>query len=150
MKSLPSIWRFVVKFIYSEKATKFLPVPVKKRWRLRKIFVAFSEYMNFNHQIYGEDFVNFRGFLQKYELYLSMRHLYVKNGTYIVNGKLSMPIMQIWVKFILGFFVTVFFLSKQNLDGWASCGEICGISNCSCHLFAAQDWQANRQARQLP
>ena len=43
-------------FIYSEKVTKILRnlhlfltgTPVKKRWRFRKNFVVFSEYMNFN------------------------------------------------------------------------------------------------------
>ena len=47
----------ILKFIYSEKATNFLrnlhlfltgtTTSQKKRWRFRKIFVAFSEYMNF-------------------------------------------------------------------------------------------------------
>ena len=71
MKSSPSIWRYVVKFIYSKKATKFLPVPVKKGgdfakfllpsqniWTLiikstvksLSIFVAFYENMNFIFQ----------------------------------------------------------------------------------------------------
>ena len=47
----------VVKFIYSEKATKFCEiftlllsyvVPVKSKVKISQNFVAFSEYMNFN------------------------------------------------------------------------------------------------------
>ena len=47
----------VVKFIYSEKATKFFEistfllsyvVPVKSKVEISQNFVAFSEYMNFN------------------------------------------------------------------------------------------------------
>ena len=50
-----SLW--CVKFIYSEKATKFCEiftlllsyaVPVKSRVKISQNFVAFSEYMNFN------------------------------------------------------------------------------------------------------
>ena len=46
-----------LKFIYSEKATKFCKiftlllsyvVPVKSKAKILKTFVAFSEYMNFN------------------------------------------------------------------------------------------------------
>ena len=55
-----SFWvQFYVKFIYSEKATKFceistedLPyvVPVKPTMEIFQTFVAFSEYMNFKRQ----------------------------------------------------------------------------------------------------
>ena len=47
----------LLKFIYSEKATKFFEVitlllsyvvPVKSKVKISKNFVAFSEYMNFN------------------------------------------------------------------------------------------------------
>ena len=53
---LPSLERYL-KFIYSEKATKFCEifnlllsyvVPVKKKMKILQNFVAFSEYMNFN------------------------------------------------------------------------------------------------------
>ena len=46
-----------LKFIYSEKATKFCEifplllsyvVPVKSKWKISQNFVAFSEYMNFS------------------------------------------------------------------------------------------------------
>ena len=49
-------WLVTVKFIYSEKATKFceiftLPlsyvVPVKNKVKISQNFLAFSEYMNF-------------------------------------------------------------------------------------------------------
>ena len=48
-----------LKFIYSEKATKFCEifplllsyvVPVKSKGKILQKFVAFSEYMNFNHK----------------------------------------------------------------------------------------------------
>ena len=48
---------FDLKFIYSEKATKFCKistlllfyvVPVKSKVKISQNFVAFSEYMNFN------------------------------------------------------------------------------------------------------
>ena len=51
-----SIWHYVVKFIYSEKATNFCEissldlsyvVPVKSKVKISQNFVAFSEYMNF-------------------------------------------------------------------------------------------------------
>ena len=40
----------LIKFIYSEKATKFCLMYYQSNnlWRFRKNFVAFSEYMNFN------------------------------------------------------------------------------------------------------
>ena len=47
-------WLYVVKFIYSEKATKFCEIftllltVVKSKVKILKKFVAFSEYMNFN------------------------------------------------------------------------------------------------------
>ena len=49
---------WLVKFIYSEKATKFCEifhlllsyvVPVKSKGKILQNFVAFSEYMNFNN-----------------------------------------------------------------------------------------------------
>ena len=75
----------LIKFIYSEKATKFLrnlhlfclvQHTVKKRWRFRKIFVAFSEYMNFNSWISAFQLSNgcnidvciiFEGFLKNFD-----------------------------------------------------------------------------------
>ena len=54
---LPANQTYVVKFIYSEKATKFCEistlllsyvVPVKGKVESSQNFVAFSEYMNFN------------------------------------------------------------------------------------------------------
>ena len=53
------VWRQLknVKFIYSEKATKFCEIfllllttvhTVKSKWKISQNFVAFSEYMNFN------------------------------------------------------------------------------------------------------
>ena len=48
-----------LKFIYSEKATKFCEiftlllsyaVPVKSKVKISQNFVAFSEYMNFKHE----------------------------------------------------------------------------------------------------
>ena len=51
---------FFLKFIYSEKATKFCEistvdlfyvVPVKSTVEILQNFVVFSEYMNFKHQI---------------------------------------------------------------------------------------------------
>ena len=51
----------IVKFIYSEKATKFCEIstldlsyvgPVKSTVEISQNFVAFSEYMNFNLFIY--------------------------------------------------------------------------------------------------
>ena len=51
----------VIKFIYSEKATKFCEiftlilsyvVPVKSKVKISQNFVAFSEYMNFNNVFY--------------------------------------------------------------------------------------------------
>ena len=48
---------YIVKFIYSEKATKFCEiftlllsyvVPVKSKVKILQNFVAFSDYMNFN------------------------------------------------------------------------------------------------------
>ena len=54
-------WNFdLLKFIYSEKATKFwgistlllsYAVPVKSKVEISQNFVAFSEYMNFNFQL---------------------------------------------------------------------------------------------------
>ena len=50
-------WKYVVKFIYSEKATKFSKistvdlfyvVTVRSTVEISQNFVAFSEYMNFN------------------------------------------------------------------------------------------------------
>ena len=52
----------LLKFIYSEKATKFCEistvdlsyvVPVKSKVKILKKFVALSEYMNFKAQIYS-------------------------------------------------------------------------------------------------
>ena len=54
--TVPQIQNLVVKFIYSEKATKFCEifpfilsylVPVKIKVKISQNFVAFSEYMNF-------------------------------------------------------------------------------------------------------
>ena len=52
------ISNLIVKFIYSEKATKFSEIftlllsyvvpPVKSKVKISQNFVAFSEYMNFN------------------------------------------------------------------------------------------------------
>ena len=51
------LWSLCLKFIYSEKATKFCEistlllsyvVPVKSKVEISQNFVAFSEYMNFN------------------------------------------------------------------------------------------------------
>ena len=54
-----------VKFMYSEKATKFdelvMTLISNFRWIFRQIFVAFSEYMNFN-------------LLRIYELYRNINH----------------------------------------------------------------------------
>ena len=61
---------FSVKFIYSEKATKFWEiftllfpyvVPVKNEVKISQNFVAFSEYMNFTLQekLMDTDFVQF-------------------------------------------------------------------------------------------
>ena len=55
--SSSSIYSWFIKFIYSEKATKFCQiytlilsyvVPVKSKVTISQNFVAFSEYMNFN------------------------------------------------------------------------------------------------------
>ena len=48
----PFIQVYTLKFIYSEKATKFnlllsYVVPVKSKVKIAQNFVAFSEYMNF-------------------------------------------------------------------------------------------------------
>ena len=52
-----TFWTYLVKFIYSEKATKFCEiftlllshvVPVKSKVKISQNFVAFSEYVNFN------------------------------------------------------------------------------------------------------
>ena len=54
------IWQLLLKFIYSDKATKFCEistlllsyvVPVKSKVEISQNFVAFSEYMNFNQQV---------------------------------------------------------------------------------------------------
>ena len=54
---LQHLWYLVIKFIHSEKATKFCKistvnscyvVPVKSTEEISQNFVAFSEYMNFN------------------------------------------------------------------------------------------------------
>ena len=51
-----SFWSIVIKFIYSEKATKFCEIfpllltvctVVKSKGKISQNFVAFSEYMNF-------------------------------------------------------------------------------------------------------
>ena len=51
---------FFLKFIYSEKATKFYEifalllsylVPVKRKVKISQNFVAFSEYMNFKENV---------------------------------------------------------------------------------------------------
>ena len=51
-------WKWMVKFIYSEKATKFLKISTllltgttwdKSKVEISQNFVAFSEYMNFTH-----------------------------------------------------------------------------------------------------
>ena len=64
------------KFIYSEKARKFCEiftlllsyvVPVKSKVKVSQNFVAFSEYKNFNSQIYGGDFAKLSGLLRIYE-----------------------------------------------------------------------------------
>ena len=61
----------IIKFIYSEKATKFCEVftnylsyvlPVKKLVEILQNFVAFSEYMNFNNSI------------NKMGYYISLKH----------------------------------------------------------------------------
>ena len=55
-----------VKFIYSEKATKFCEifplllsygVPVKSKGKISQNFVAFSEYMNFTKRIQKKDVI---------------------------------------------------------------------------------------------
>ena len=55
---------YVLKFIYSEKTTKFCEistvdlsyvVPVKSTVEISQNFVAFSDYMNFTQSIRGED-----------------------------------------------------------------------------------------------
>ena len=60
----------VIKFIYSEKATKFCEiftlllsyaVPVKSKVKISQNFVAFSEYMNFNQSY--QYFIERTGFL---------------------------------------------------------------------------------------
>ena len=57
------IVQFIIKFIYSEKATKFSKiftlllsyiVPVISKVKILQTFVAFSEYMNFTHLEYLE------------------------------------------------------------------------------------------------
>ena len=54
---LEQVWPWIVKFIYSEKATKVCEIftlllsyvgPVKSKVNISQKFVAFSEYMNFN------------------------------------------------------------------------------------------------------
>ena len=58
---------FILKFIYSEKATKFCEiftlllsyaVPVKSKEKISQNFVPFSEYMNFTNSLH-QDFVAF-------------------------------------------------------------------------------------------
>ena len=53
-------WYFTVKFIYSEKATKFCEIstlllsyvaPIKSKVEISQNFVAFSEYVNFTDDI---------------------------------------------------------------------------------------------------
>ena len=53
------IWQLLLKFIYSDKATKFCEistlllsyvVPVKSKVGISQNFVAFSEYMNFKNK----------------------------------------------------------------------------------------------------
>ena len=57
-----SVIPVLLKFIYSEKATKFCEiftlllssvVPVKSKVKILQNFVAFSEYMNFNFHLSG-------------------------------------------------------------------------------------------------
>ena len=57
MENVFASWIFLLKFIYSEKATKFCEiftlllsyvVSVKSKVKISQKFVAFSEYMNFN------------------------------------------------------------------------------------------------------
>ena len=57
--SVEEMLAYMLKFIYSEKATKFCEiftllfpyaVPVKSRVKISQNFVAFSEYMNFNRK----------------------------------------------------------------------------------------------------
>ena len=54
------IWAYVLKFIYSEKATKFCKIfplllsvctVVKSKGKISQNYVAFSEYMNFKNKI---------------------------------------------------------------------------------------------------
>ena len=44
-------------------------VPVKSKVKISQKFLAFSEYTNFNGQIYGGDFKKYCDFLRIYELY---------------------------------------------------------------------------------
>ena len=68
----------MVKFIYSEKATKFCEiftlrlsyvVPVKSKVKILQNFVAFSEYMNFN---YASIMVRGEFFCRAYVLLISL------------------------------------------------------------------------------
>ena len=72
-----------LKFIYSEKATKFCEIfrllltsvhTVKSKGKISQNFVAFSEYMNFNcqRQINWEIFSNCCDFLRKPELQITI------------------------------------------------------------------------------
>ena len=68
----------LVKFIYSEKATKLCKLftllltvctVVNSKVKISQNFVAFSEYMNFKRSKHEEDFFKFCMFLRKSELY---------------------------------------------------------------------------------
>ena len=59
--------KFLLKFIYSEKAPKFCEistlllsyvVPVKSKVEISQNFAAFSEYMNFNEKIIGVEYIS--------------------------------------------------------------------------------------------
>ena len=61
MDNFTGLYRTYIKFIYSEKATKFRDistlllsyvVPVKRKGEISQNFVAFSEYMNFMYILF--------------------------------------------------------------------------------------------------
>ena len=68
---------FSLKFIHSEKATKFCKIftllfsyvaPVKGKVKISQNFVAFSEYMNFTYVSDGFGFFNHRPVLMYFKL----------------------------------------------------------------------------------
>ena len=69
-------FNFLLKFIYSEKATKFCEiftlllsyvVPVKSKLKITQNFVAFSEYMNLNKNL-----LNFSSIVLKIFLFMNL------------------------------------------------------------------------------